>query len=189
VDWSSIVIKAPVTVESLRSLVSGQQVLIDGPVFVARDQAHRRLVELIKSGRPLPFEPAGQIIYYMGPSPAPPGQVIGAAGPTTSGRMDSFTEPLLARGIRVLVGKGRRSAEVKAAMRKNGAVYLAAVGGAGAVYSQHVSAVETLAWPDLGPEALLSLTVSRFPAVVINDLAGNDLYDSGPTAWRVKSKK
>jgi fumarate hydratase subunit beta len=174
-----------VTPECLKGLVSGREVLINGQVFAARDQAHRRLVDLIKEGKALPFDPEGQIIYYMGPSPAPPGQVIGAAGPTTSGRMDHLTEPLLEKGLKIMVGKGRRSQEVKAAMRKYGAVYLAAVGGAGAVYGQRVKAVETLAWPELGPEALLRLTVEEMPAVVVNDLEGRDLYDSGPAAWRI----
>jgi fumarate hydratase subunit beta len=178
-------LEAPVQEESLRSLVCGQEVLLQGQIIVARDQAHRQLVALIQAGQKLPFEPEGQVIYYMGPSPAQPGRVIGSAGPTTSGRMDPFTEPLLALGVRALVGKGRRSPAVKAAMLKNGAVYLAAVGGAGAVYGQVVKSVETLAWPELGPEALLRLTVAAMPVVVINDLAGGDLYDSGPLAWRL----
>ncbi|MDR1872326.1 MAG: FumA C-terminus/TtdB family hydratase beta subunit [Deltaproteobacteria bacterium] len=179
---------APVDLDKLKSLATGQEALIDGQIYAARDQAHRLLVDLIKAGQKLPFDPQGQIIYYVGPSPPPPGQIIGAAGPTTSGRMDHLTEPLLAQGIKVMVGKGRRSPEVKAAMLKYGAIYLAAVGGAGAIYSGCVTAVETIAWPELGPEALLRLTVKALPAIVINDLAGGDLYDSGPAQWRMEVK-
>jgi fumarate hydratase subunit beta len=178
------VLTAPVTADSLKNLVAGQEVIIRGQIYAARDQAHRNLQALIEAGEELPFDLEGQIIYYMGPSPPPPGRVIGAAGPTTSGRMDHLTEPLLARGLKVMIGKGRRGAQVRADMLKYGAVYLAAVGGAGAFYGQCVKAVETLAWPELGPEALLRLTVEDMPSVVINDLAGSDLYDSGPAVWR-----
>jgi fumarate hydratase subunit beta len=174
-----------VALETLKTLAAGQEVALFGQVYAARDMAHRFLADLIKSGQELPFELEGQIIYYTGPSPAPPGLVIGAAGPTTSGRMDLFTPTLLSKGVRVLVGKGRRSPEVKEALLKHGAVYLAAVGGAGAFYGQKITAAQTLAWPELGPEALLRLTVEAMPAVVINDLAGQDLYESGPAAWRL----
>jgi fumarate hydratase subunit beta len=185
-DQNPVLLKAPVTVETLKPLAMGQEVLINGSIYAARDQAHQRLVAMITAGEKLPFDPEGQIIYYMGPSPPPPGRVIGAAGPTTSGRMDHLTEPLLAKGLKVMVGKGRRSPQVRADMLKYGAVYLAAVGGAGALYGQCIKAVETLAWPELGPEAFLCLTVKDLPSVVINDLSGNDLYDTGPLAWRQK---
>jgi fumarate hydratase subunit beta len=180
----AVVLEAPVTLDTLRSLTAGREVLISGCVYAARDQAHQRLVHLIEAGEDLPFDPEGQIIYYMGPSPPPPGRVIGSAGPTTSGRMDHLTEPLLAKGLRVMVGKGRRSPQVRAGLLKYGAVYLAATGGAGALYGQCIREAQVLAWPELGPEALLRLAVSDMPAVVINDLAGNDLYDSGPAVWR-----
>jgi fumarate hydratase subunit beta len=164
--------------------VAGQEVLITGPLIAARDQAHKRLVELAAQGAPWPFEPQGQIVYYVGPTPAPPGRLIGSAGPTTSGRMDELTEPLLRLGVKALLGKGRRSAAVKAALVRHGAVYLAAVGGAGAFYGALVKGVETLAWPELGPEALLRLEVEDFPATVVNDLAGADFYELGPAACR-----
>jgi fumarate hydratase subunit beta len=168
----------------LPGLVSGREVRLDGRLLVARDQAHKRLAELLEAGRGLPFDPEGQIIYYMGPTPAPPGRPIGAAGPTTSGRMDALTAPLLERGVKALLGKGRRSPAVKRALLANGAVYLAALGGAGALCGLKVRRARILAWPELGPEALMDIEVEDFPAIVINDLRGGDLYESGPAAWR-----
>jgi fumarate hydratase subunit beta len=169
-------LKAPVTVESLKDLTIGQKVLLNGQIYAARDQAHRRLVALIEAEQQLPFELEGQIVYYMGPSPPPPGRVIGAAGPTTSGRMDRFTLPLLAKGLKVMVGKGRRNERLRKDMLKHSAVYLAAVGGAGALYGQCIKTAEVVAWPELGPEAVFRLTVADMPTLVINDLSGNDLY-------------
>jgi fumarate hydratase subunit beta len=162
---------------------------LEGVLIAARDQAHKRLLALIREGLPLPFDPRGAAIYYTGPSPAPAGRAVGAAGPTTSGRMDSMTRPLLERGVKVLVGKGRRSPEVKAALRAHGAVYLAAAGGAGAFLSQRIIGSELLAFPELGPEAVLKLTVRAFPAVVVNDAWGGDLYESGPEEYRAFLKK
>ena len=152
--------------------------------MAARDQAHKRLLALARDGHSWPFDPDGQIIYYVGPSPAQPGRVIGAAGPTTSGRMDAMTEPMLERGVKALLGKGRRSPTVLKSLLAHGAVYLAAVGGAGALYGSLVKKTEVLAWPELGPEALVRLTVEDFPATVVFDLKGTDLYEAGPKAFK-----
>jgi fumarate hydratase subunit beta len=168
----------------LEGLTAGDEVIISGRLLAARDQAHKRLVDLVEQGLELPFDPVGQIIYYVGPTPARPGRVIGAAGPTTSGRMDLLTVPLLRLGLKGLLGKGRRSGEVKKALMEHRAIYLAAFGGAGAFYAQRIRQARILAWPELGPEALMELMVEDFPAVVINDLSGGDLYQSGPAAWR-----
>jgi fumarate hydratase subunit beta len=148
-------------------------------VYTARDAAHQRLITAIEQNEDLPFDFSGQILYYVGPTPAPPGRVIGAAGPTTSYRMDPYTPKLLEMGLKAMIGKGRRSEEVKAAMLNHGAVYLAAIGGAGALLGQAIKQVEIIAYPDLGPEAVRRLTVEDFPATVINDLAGADLYELG----------
>lgn len=167
---------APFSKADLQELRAGDKVLISGELLGARDAAHKRIVELLESGEDLPVDLRGQAIYYVGPSPAAPGRVIGAAGPTTSGRMDSYTPRLLDLGVLATIGKGRRSPEVVAAMNKNGAVYLGAVGGTGALLSRCISAVTTIAWPELGPEALIRLTVTDFPVVVINDTRGGSLY-------------
>ncbi|MDR2405370.1 MAG: FumA C-terminus/TtdB family hydratase beta subunit [Deltaproteobacteria bacterium] len=172
--------------DQLKELKSGEQLELYGELIVARDQAHKLLLTLLEEGKELPFQPQGQAIYYMGPSPAAPGKVIGAAGPTTAGRMDSMTVPLLERGVRVLIGKGKRLQLVKDALIKHSAVYLAALGGAGALYSQKIVKAEVLAYPELGPEAILRIQVKEFPAVVINDLHGGDLYESGPLQFREK---
>lgn len=177
-------LSAPLTGVDLSSLRSGREVLISGTILAARDQAHKRLVALLEAGKALPVDLAWQVIYYVGPTPPKPGRAVGSAGPTTSGRMDHLTAPLLEKGVKALLGKGRRSAEVKEAMRARGAVYLAALGGAGALYGQRIESAEVLAWPELGPEALMALKVADFPAIVINDLHGGDLYESGPAAWR-----
>jgi fumarate hydratase subunit beta len=182
-------LKAPLESACLASLHSGDEALLSGTLWAARDQAHKRLNELIASGACLPFDPVGQIIYYVGPTPAPPGRIIGSAGPTTSGRMDALTIPLLQKGIKALVGKGRRSKAVREAMVTHGAVYLAAVGGAGAFYGGLIKKAETIAWPELGPEALLELTVEDFPVTVINDLSGSDFYENGRMYWSEKLGK
>ncbi|MDR1166652.1 MAG: FumA C-terminus/TtdB family hydratase beta subunit [Deltaproteobacteria bacterium] len=180
------VLKVPIEdPKALYALEAGQDLLLEGRLVVGRDMAHKRLIELLREERELPFAPRGAVIYYMGPSPAPPGRIIGSAGPTTSGRMDALTIPLLEKGVKALVGKGRRSAPVKEALIQNGAVYLAAVGGAGAYYGDRVKSVKVLAWPELGPEALLELEVSAFPALVVYDLLGGDQYVSGPSRWRL----
>lgn len=174
----------PLDLEAVSALRAGDKVLISGTVFAARDAAHRRMVEALHRGEPLPIELRGQIIYYMGPTPARPGRPIGAAGPTTAGRMDPYTPELLDLGLKVMIGKGRRSQEVREAMMRHKAVYLAAVGGAGALLAQHIVAAEVAAYEDLGPEAILRLTVEGFPAVVINDIHGGDAYESGQALFR-----
>jgi len=179
-------LRTPLSGEDVRPLRAGDRVLLSGELFTARDAAHARLVDLIADGRPLPFRTEGSVIYYTGPAPTPPHRSMGSAGPTTSGRMDPYTPQLLAQGIRATVGKGTRSREVIAAMQKYGAVYLAAVGGAGALIARCVKEVEVIAYPELGPEAIRRLVVEDFPAVVINDVRGGDLYrEQGPEGDRV----
>jgi fumarate hydratase subunit beta len=168
----------------LQKLHAGETVLIRGVLFTARDAAHRRLFEALGRGEQLPLDLAGQTIYYMGPSPAPPGRLIGAAGPTTSSRMDVYVPRMLELGLRAMIGKGQRSAEVRRAMLKSGAVYFAALGGAGALLSKAVRKVEVVAYEDLGAEAIRRLEVIDLPVVVVNDLEGNDLYDSGKALFR-----
>jgi len=167
----------PLTRESLASLHAGQLVSLGGTLYTGRDQTHRLLCALLDEGKELPVDLAGQLLYYVGPSPARPGRVIGAAGPTTSYRMDSYTPRLLALGLSATMGKGARSAEVRQAMLTHGAVYLAAIGGAGAFLAKCVKKAELVAFPEAGPEAMFRLEVEDFPAVVINDLAGNDYYE------------
>jgi len=172
-------VSLPLTESTLETLKSGDTVLLSGTLYVARDAAHKRLVDQLQGNEPLPFDIEGQTLYYMGPTPAPPGRVIGSAGPTTSKRMDAYTPRLLAAGLKGMIGKGVRSPEVKEAMKKHGAVYLAATGGAGALISKTIVKSEVIAYPGLGPEAVLKLEVKDFPATVINDIYGNDLYIEG----------
>ena len=169
----------PLTRADLEKLDAGDTVLISGTIYTGRDAAHKRLIETLERGEALPFDPDGQIIYYVGPSPAPPGRPIGAAGPTTSYRMDPYAPTLIARGLRAMIGKGKRSEDVKKAMAEHGAVYLGAIGGAGALLSKAIKSVEIIAYEDLGPEAVRRLEVVDFPAVVVNDLKGRDLYKEG----------
>jgi fumarate hydratase subunit beta len=166
------------------TLHAGDRVTLTGPVLAARDAAHQRMHDLLRAGEPLPCSLDGETIYYVGPSPARPGEVIGSAGPTSSYRMDSFTPELLALGLRGMIGKGRRSREVIAAIRERQAVYFGAVGGAGALLARRIRRVEPVAWEDLGAEAITRLWLERFPVVVINDAYGHDLYDDiiGPGA-------
>jgi fumarate hydratase subunit beta len=170
------IIKLPLTEKTIKDLKAGDNVLLSGGLYVARDAAHRRLIETLARGEPLPFDIKGQTLYYMGPSPAPPGRVIGSAGPTTSARMDAYTPRLLAAGLKGMIGKGVRSPEVKEAIKKYQAVYFAAIGGAGALISKTIIKSEVVAYPELGPEAVLRLEVKDFPATVINDIYGGDLY-------------
>lgn len=179
-------ISTPLNEEVIATLKAGQQVLISGQMFTARDAAHKRLVELIDQGQPLPVDLQGQIIYYVGPTPAKPGQVIGSSGPTTSGRMDSYTSALLALGLKGMIGKGSRSPEVLKAIQDHKAVYFAAVGGAAALIARCIKAATVVAYPDLGPEAIHLLQVEDFPVVVVNDIYGNDLYTTGRAAYEVK---
>jgi len=172
-------LKTPLSDADVEGLRSGDAVLISGSIYTGRDAAHRRLFEILARGEEPPIPLAGQIIYYVGPSPAPPGRVIGSAGPTTSYRMDPYTPLLIERGLKAMIGKGMRSAEVKEAMMRYGAVYLTATGGAGALISGAIREAEVVLYPDLGPEAIRRLVVEDFPALVVNDIYGGDLYEEG----------
>ena len=174
-----IEITSPISPACIEQLHSGDPVLITGILYVARDAAHKRIIETIESGQQLPFQIAGQTIYYMGPSPARPDRCIGSAGPTTSGRMDAYTLRLLEAGLCCMIGKGSRSYEVKTAMQRYRAVYCAAPGGTGALLSQCIRRNDVIAYPELGAEALRRIEVELFPAIVINDIYGGDLYESG----------
>ncbi|MDD4877180.1 MAG: Fe-S-containing hydro-lyase, partial [Dehalococcoidales bacterium] len=158
---------------------------LSGVMYVGRDAAHKRLVEALDQGKALPFDIKGQTIYFMGPSPARPGQAIGSAGPTTSGRMDSYSPRLIAEGLKGMVGKGMRSQEVKDAMTKYKAVYLAAIGGAGALISKCIKKAEVVAYDDLGAEAIRRLEVKNFPVTVVNDVYGGDLYQEGKAKYKI----
>ena len=174
----------PLTEKTLEELKAGDNLLLSGVLYVARDAAHRRMTEALDRGEALPFDIRGQTLYYMGPSPAPPGRIIGSAGPTTSTRMDSYTPRLLAAGLNGMIGKGVRSKEVKDAMKKHKAVYLAATGGVGALISKSIIKSEAVAYADLGPEAVLKLEVKEFPVTVINDIHGGDLYVEGKALYK-----
>lgn len=174
------------TRETLAPLEAGDLVLFSGTIYTGRDAAHKRMVDALQKGENLPMDIKGQVMYYVGPTPPAPGRIIGAAGPTTSYRMDAYTPALLEQGLAAMIGKGRRSEEVKAAMVKHGAIYLAAIGGAGALLSQAIKEAEVIAFDDLGPEAVRRLRVEDFPATVINDLAGNDLYEQGRKIYAVQ---
>jgi fumarate hydratase subunit beta len=169
----------PLSDADVEALTAGDRVRITGVLYTARDAAHGRLLPLIEAGEALPIDLRGQIIYYTGPSPARPGEVVGSIGPTTGGRMDRFTPRLLSLGLKGTVGKGHRSAAVKEAMREHKAVYFGAIGGAGAVLSRFVKKLEVVAYEDLGTEAIRRLLVEDFPAIVINDCYGGDLYQDG----------
>ena len=174
----------PLTDKDVLDLEIGDKVLVTGVIYTARDAAHKRLIDLLTAGKPLPMEIKGQIIYYVGPSPARPGRVIGAAGPTTAYRMDSYAPTLIRLGLKAMIGKGKRSPEVIAAMREYKAVYLGATGGAGALISQCIKAAKVIAFPELGPEAIHRLEVEDLPAIVINDCQGRDLYEVGVAQYR-----
>ena len=173
----------PVTREDLAPLRAGDTVLLSGTVYTARDAAHQRMMELLDKGENLPFPVEGSALYYVGPTPERPGQVIGSAGPTTSGRMDAYSPRLLDLGQAIMIGKGKRNQAVKDAVKRNGAVYLAALGGAGALMAASVRALEVICWEDLGCEAVRKLEVEDFPLTVILDSQGGDLYESGPEAY------
>jgi len=175
----------PLTDEILQDLKAGDNVLLTGIMYVARDAAHKRMVEALEQGKPLPFDIRGQTIYFMGPSPARPGQPIGSAGPTTSGRMDSYSPRLIAEGLKGMIGKGMRSQAVKDAMKKYKAVYFAAIGGAGALVSKSIKKSEVIAYEELGAEAIRRLEVEDFPVTVVNDIYGGDLYQEGKARYRV----
>jgi len=176
-------IQAPLSDEDVLALKAGDNVLINGVIYTARDAAHKRLFELMDKGEPLPIDLEGQFIYYVGPTPARPGQVIGSAGPTTSGRMDAYTPKMLEHGMKACIGKGLRSQAVKDALQKHKGVYLAATGGAGALLSKRIKKCEVVAYEELGAEAIHRLEVEDFPATVVNDAYGNDLYAEGAKAY------
>jgi fumarate hydratase subunit beta len=163
----------------IKNLKAGEEVFLTGRMFTARDAAHKRLIELLDKGEPLPVDLDGACIYYVGPSPARPGNVIGSAGPTTSGRVDPYTPKLLEQGLKLMIGKGKRNDVVKEAIKKHGAAYLAATGGAAALLADRIKAAKVVAYEDLGPEAIRELTVEDFPAVVVNDASGGDAYVEG----------
>lgn len=172
-------ITTPLTDEKAASLKSGDTLYITGTIYTGRDAAHKRLIELVDKGEPLPFDIRGQFIYYVGPTPARPGSAIGSAGPTTSNRMDAYSPKLIALGLKGMIGKGNRSAEVIESIKKYKAIYCAATGGAGALISKSIKKSEIIAYEDLGPEAIRKMEVENFPVIVINDIYGNDLYDQG----------
>ncbi len=172
-----IALTTPLTKEKLAGLKAGDSVLISGEIYTARDAAHKRMIEALEKGEELPFTIRDQVIYYAGPTPAKPGQVIGSCGPTTSGRMDAYAPTLLRLGLTGMIGKGIRSQAVLDAMQESGAVYFGAIGGAGALIAKSVIASQTVAYEDLGTEAIRKLTVKDFPAVVIIDQQGKNLYE------------
>jgi len=176
-DQTVLQLRTPLTEEVVESLKSGDRVHISGILYAARDAAHIRMVEALSLGQALPFDPRGQTIYYMGPTPARPGRQIGSAGPTTAGRMDAYTVPLLQAGLRGMIGKGSRSRAIRQAMIEHKAVYFAATGGAAALIARSIRHSRVIAYADLGTEALHCLEVVQLPAVVINDVHGGDLYE------------
>jgi fumarate hydratase subunit beta len=179
-------IESPVTENLRKKLCAGDSVLLSGIIYTARDAAHKRIAEALKNNQPLPFDIQGQTVYYMGPSPARPGNIIGACGPTTSGRMDAFTPALLAAGLACMIGKGERSAEVKEAIKKYKAVYFVTYGGAGALLAKTVKKAEVIAYPELGAEAVMRLEVEDFPVIVANDMHGHDLFAEQIAKYRRK---
>jgi fumarate hydratase subunit beta len=172
-------ISTPLTDEVIAQLKAGDNVLINGTIFTGRDAAHKKLFDLIQNGEKLPFALQGQIIFYVGPTPARPGKPIGSAGPTTSYRMDAFAPKLHELGLKASIGKGSRNAEVRESLKKFKAVYLAVTGGAAALVSKSIKKAEVVAYPELGPEAIQKLEVKNFPAQVINDMYGGDIYEEG----------
>jgi fumarate hydratase subunit beta len=180
----SIKIQLPLTPEVAGALRAGDAVLLNGELYTARDAAHKRLVAALDEGRALPFDIRNQLIYYVGPAPASPGHAVGSAGPTTSYRMDAYAPKLLEAGLLGMMGKGIRNAAVIEAMKKRGAVYFGAVGGAAALIAQRIVKSEVIAYPDLGPEAIHRFTVRDFPALVLIDAQGTNLYDIGPARYR-----
>jgi fumarate hydratase subunit beta len=177
-------LKTPLREQDVQRLRIGDRVLINGVIYTGRDAAHKRLFDLLKEGKDLPFDIKGQIIYYVGPTPAKPGHVLGSAGPTTSYRMDAYSPALIERGLKGMIGKGMRSEAVKEAMKKYQAVYFAATGGAGALLAKRIKKAEVVAYEDLGTEAIRRLEVDDFPVIVVNDIHGNDLYVEGEKKYR-----
>jgi fumarate hydratase subunit beta len=179
-------ITSPIDAKVIEKLTAGTKVIISGVIYTARDTSHHRIIQALERGEKPPFELEGQTLYYMGPSPAKPGQVIGSSGPTTSSRMDIYTPRLLAAGVRAMIGKGSRSAEIREAIKKYKAVYLVATGGAGALLAKTIKKAEVIAYENLGAEAVMRLTVESFPAIVANDIYGADLFEQGKAKYRKK---
>ncbi len=179
-------IQAPIDRETAKALRAGDYVKITGTIYTARDAAHKRMIEAMERGEELPVEIRGNTIYYLGPTPAREGRPIGSAGPTTASRMDKYTPKLLDLGLAGMIGKGRRSQEVIDAIVRNGSVYFAAVGGAGAILSRRILSSEVIAYEDLGTEAIRKLTVEDFPVIVVIDSEGNNLYETAAEKWREK---
>ncbi len=177
-------ITAPISKEVRESLKVGESVLISGVIYTARDAAHERMTRLYKEGEPFPIDLKDQVIYYAGPCPAKPGEVIGSCGPTTAGRMDAYTPLILDNGLGAMIGKGARTKEVVEALKRNSVVYLGAIGGAGALIAECIKEAEVVAYDDLGTEAIRRLVVEDFPAVVLMDCEGNDLYEIGQAEYR-----
>lgn len=177
-------IEVPFSDETAASLHAGDYVYLTGIIYTARDAAHKRMYEALERNEALPFDVGGNVIYYMGPSPARPGRSIGSAGPTTSSRMDKYAPALLDRGLRGMIGKGRRNEDVRAALVRNRAVYFAAVGGAGALLSKSIVSSEVIAYEDLGTEAVRKLQVQNFPVIVAADTEGKDLYEDAAARYR-----
>jgi fumarate hydratase subunit beta len=175
----------PLTDETLEDLRAGDDVLLNGVIYVGRDAAHKRMIEALDRGETLPFDIKGQTIYFMGPSPARPGKPIGSAGPTTSGRMDGYSPRLMAEGLKGMIGKGMRSPAVKEAMKQYKAVYFGAIGGAGALASRSIKKSEVVAYEELGAEAIRRLEVEDFPVTVVNDIYSGDLYEEGKAKYRI----
>ena len=169
----------PLTDEVIEKLKVGDRVLISGTMYTGRDAAHKKMVDLIEKNEKMPFDPKGQIIYFVGPAPAKPGQVMNSAGPTTSGRMNKFSPIVIGAGLKGMVGKGEMGAEVVEAMKKHKAVYMVATGGAGALIADRITGAEVVAWDELGPEAVRKLTVNEFPAIVAQDCHGGNIYVEG----------
>ena len=178
-------ITTPLTHEKVQSLRAGDSVMITGTIYTARDAAHKRLCELVEKGEPLPFDVKDSIIYYVGPTPAKPGMAIGSAGPTTSYRMDAYSPTLIAQGETGMIGKGKRGPDVIEAMKKYGAVYFAAIGGAAALIAKSIKSEELLCYEDLGTEAVRRYTVEDFPCIVAIDSEGNNVYETEPVKYRV----
>ena len=179
-----VTLTTPLGEEDVDRLKIGDRILISGAVYTARDAAHKRMIDQLNRGENLPFDVRGQIIYYVGPSPARPGRPIGAAGPTTSYRMDAYSPRLMDEGLKGMIGKGMRSRDVIDAMKRHRCVYMAAVGGAAALLSRCIKTAEVIAYEDLGPEAIRRLEVENFPVILVNDVQGHDLYEEGTRNYR-----
>jgi len=186
---SSRHITLPLSDDTLETLHAGNELLLTGVMYVGRDAAHKRMIETLQAGEALPVDLKGQVIYFMGPTPARPGTAIGSAGPTSSYRMDAYSPRLMAEGLKGMIGKGMRSPEVREAMKRHKAVYLGAIGGAGALLAGCIRRVEVVAYDDLGPEALRRIEVRDFPVTVINDVYGGDVYEEGRARFRITTQK